>query len=99
MNLPPPGETNLLRIVSALRDVAEGATNALSRTDVALSTSSETLIEARLCVPGALVVPIPLDAGAAAAGIFLKDTARGFFVLGHAPGGEGRRVRFEVRRP
>lgn len=99
MNLPGPQETNPARIVSALRDMAEGATNALSRTDATLSTDTATRIDSRLCVPGALVTFAPLDAGAAAAGIFLQEAARGYFVLGHAPGGEGRRVRFEVRRP
>lgn len=99
MNLPGPQETNPARIVSALRDIAEGATNALSRTDALLTAGAETRIESRLCVPGALVTFAPLDAGAAAAGIFLQEAARGFFVLGHAVGGEGRRVRFEVRRP
>lgn len=99
MNLPPPGETNLQRIVAALRDMAEGASNAISRTDAVLSTGSETRIESRLATPGAHVTWAPLDAGSAAAVIFLQETGRGFFVLGHVAGGEGRRVRFEVRRP
>lgn len=99
MNLPPPGETNLLRIVSALRDMAEGATTALARADVELSTGTETRIPARLCEPAALVLFSPLDAGAAAAGVFQQEAGRSFFVLGHAPGGAGRRVRYEIRRP
>jgi len=99
MNLPPPGETNLLRIVAALRDMADGATNAIARDDAVLGAGTATRIESRLCVPGALVTFAPRDAGAAAAGIFLQEAARGFFVLGHAPGSEGGRVRFEVRRP
>ena len=99
MNLPGPQETNPVRIVSALRDMAAGATNAVGRTDAELSTGTETRISESLCAVGALVVPVPLDAGAAAAGIYLKDSGRGFFVLGHAIGGEGRRVRYEVRRP
>lgn len=90
-------ETLTPRIAAIVRQIAEGATNAVS--EATLGAGTETRIEARLCAPGALVVPVPLDAGAAAAGIFLQDTARGFFVLGHAAGGEGRRVRFEIRRP
>lgn len=90
-------ETLTPRIAAIVRQIAEGATNAVG--EATLAAGAETRIESRLCVPGALVVPVPLDAGAAAASIFLKDTARGFFVLGHAAGGGGRRVRFEVRRP
>ncbi|KAB7782165.1 hypothetical protein [Methylorubrum populi] len=90
-------ETLTPRISAIIRQLTDGGTNALA--EATLSAATETRIEARLCVVGALVVPVALDAGAAAAGIFLKDTGRGFFVLGHAPGGEGRRVRFEVRRP
>ncbi|MGG3814210.1 hypothetical protein ABEV34_21560 [Methylorubrum rhodesianum] len=90
-------ETLTPRIAAIVRQIAEGATNAVS--EATLSAGAETRVESRLCVPGALVVPVPLDAGAASAGIFLKDTARGFFLLGHVAGGEGRRVRFEIRRP
>lgn len=90
-------ETLPPRIAAIVRQLTDGGTNALA--EATLSTGLETRVESRLCVVGALVVPVPLDAGAASAGIFLQETARGFFVLGHAPGGEGRRVRFEVRRP
>ncbi|MBA9067423.1 hypothetical protein FHR71_001153 [Methylobacterium sp. RAS18] len=90
-------ETLPPRLAAIVRQIAEGSTHALS--DATLSTGAETRIESRLCVVGAHVVPVPLDAGAAAAGIFLKDTGRGFFVLGHAAGSEGRRVRYEIRRP
>lgn len=98
MNLPGPQETNLVRIVAALREIAEGATNALARADAELGPGTETRIDARLCVPGALVSWAELDPAAAAAQIWLKDTARGFFVLGHLSGPEGRRLRYEIRR-
>lgn len=92
-------ENALPRVAAAIRELSEGATNALSRNDAVLTTGTETTIDALLCVPGALVTFAPLDDGAAAAGIYLKDTARRSFVFGHAPGGEGRRVRYEIRRP
>lgn len=85
------------RIAAIVRQIAEGATNAVG--EATLTAGMETRIESPLCVVGALVVPVPLDAGAAAASLFLKEAGRRFFVLGHAAGGEGRRVRFEVRRP
>jgi hypothetical protein len=90
-------ETLTPRIAAIVRQIAEGATNAVS--DATLSNGDETRIDSRLCVPGALVTLTPLDAGAASAGLYLQDTARGFFVLGHGAGASGRRVRFEIRRP
>lgn len=90
-------ETLTPRIAAIVRQIAEGATNATA--EATLDAGTETRIDSLLCVPGALVVPVALDAGAASASIYLKDTGRRFFVLGHAAGGEGRRVRFEIRRP
>ena len=90
-SLPP-------RIAAIVRQLAEGGTNAISNADAELSTGSETQIDARLCEPRALVTFSPLDAGAAAAGIFLQQTERGFFVLGHGAGAAGRRIRYEIRK-
>lgn len=90
-------ETITPRIAAIVRQIAEGATNAVA--EATLSAGDETRVDNPLSVVGALVVPVPLDEGAAAAGIFLKDTGRRFFVLGHSAGGEGRRIRFEIRRP
>lgn len=97
MIVPAETETSLPRIIRAIRDLALGGSNALGA-DATLSTGDETTVANALCGPRALVVLTPLDADAAAAGVFLKSAVRGSFVLGHAAGPEGRRVRFEVRR-
>lgn len=91
-------ETLTPRIAAIVRQLAEGGTNALSATDAELSPGTETRVDARLCEPRALVTFSPLDAGAAAADVFLQQTERGFFVLGHVAGGEGRRIRYEIRK-
>ncbi|GJE29808.1 hypothetical protein [Methylobacterium organophilum] len=98
MILPSDLERNLAIFARAIRDIAGGQTRAMG-SDVALSEGTETAVTMALCAPGSQVVLTPLDAGAAAAGLFLKDTARGSFTLGHAAGPGGRMVRFEVRRP
>ncbi|GJD76209.1 hypothetical protein [Methylobacterium goesingense] len=101
MIVPGKGEKRLDRVVQALSDLAQGGTNALGRSDVILVPGeTETRVDDPLCSDGALVTFAPLSASAAAAGTFLKSTARGAFVLGHAVSDATDRVlRYEIRRP
>ncbi|SFG64944.1 hypothetical protein [Methylobacterium gossipiicola] len=101
MIIPGKGETRLDRIIQAIGEMATGGSNALGRADVVLAPgAAETVVTDSLCAPGALVTVAPLSASAAAAGIFLKSTARGAFVLGHTVSDATDRVlRYEIRRP
>ena len=101
MIIPGKNETRLDRIIQALGEIAQGGSNALGRADVTLTAGAgETTVTDALCTPGALVVFSPLSASAAAAGSFLKSTARGSFVLGHAVSdATDRLLRYEIRRP
>lgn len=96
MIVPGEFETSLPKIIRAIRDLAMGGSNATG--EAVLSSGTSTKVQAALCGPNALVLLTPLDAEAAAAGLFLQSETRGSFVLGHAAGPEGRRVRFEVRK-
>jgi hypothetical protein len=95
--IPGEFETSLSKITRAIRDLAMGGSNATG--EAVLSAGAETKVPAPLCGPNALVLFSPLDADAAQASLFLQSTTRGSFVLGHAAGLEGRRVRYEVRKP
>ncbi len=97
MIVPGEFEVSLSKITKAIRELAMGGSNATG--EAILSTGTATEVRAALCGPGALVLLTALDADAATAGVFLASTERGSFVLGHAAGPEGRRVRFEVRKP
>lgn len=101
MIVPGKGETRLDRIIQAIGEIATGGSNALGRADVTLAAGeAETTVTDSLCTPGALVTFAPLSAPAAAAGIFLKSTARGSFVLGHGVSdATNRLLRYEIRRP
>lgn len=101
MIVPGKGETRLDRIIQALGELATGGSNALGRADIILVPGAEeTTVTDTLCSPGALVVITPLSASAAAAGIFLKSTTRGSFVLGHSVSDAAdRALRYEIRRP
>ncbi|GJE74496.1 MULTISPECIES: hypothetical protein [Methylorubrum] len=97
MIVPGEFETSFAKITRAIRDLAQGSSNAIG--EATLAAASTTQVLDPRCGPNSLVLLSPLDAGAALAGIHVLSTGRGSFTLGHAAGAEGRRVRFEVRKP
>lgn len=101
MIVPGKNETRFDRIVQAIAEIATGGSNAVGRAAITLAVDAdETVVTDPLCTEASLVVPVPMSAAAAVAGVFLKSTARGFFVLGHAVSGAADRVvRYEIRRP
>ena len=103
MIVPGKNERDLAKFAQAHQDAANGGTNALGKVDIVLKPdATETRVDDPLCTPGALPQWRPTSASAAAAmtSVWLKETARGYFVLGHdASPATDRTFRHEMRRP
>lgn len=98
MNVPGNGEKDLAKFAQAIREMAQGGSNALGDVTLAAGTTSTTVSDTR-CTEGAKVDLCPLSAASATATVWLAETRRGGFVLGHDAGGVGRAFRYEIRRP
>lgn len=98
MIVPGNGEKDLAKFAQAIREMAQGGSNALGDVTLAADTISTDVADAR-CSEGAKIDLCPLSAASADARVWLAATRRGGFTLGHDAAGTNRSFRYEVRRP
>ena len=98
MNVPGNGEKDLAKFAQAIREMAQGSSNALGSVTLAAGAVSTSVTDIR-CTEGAKIDWCPLSTEAAAARVWLAETRRGGFTLGHDAGSADRPFRYEVRRP
>ena len=92
-----PGETNIARIVSALRQLIAGRSNAAGAVTLAANAASTTVV-APNCAAGSAVFLFPRSAHAAAevaAGtIYVSAVANKSFTITHASNAQSDRIFF-----
>lgn len=98
MIVPGNGERDLTKFAQAIREMAQGGSNALGDVTLVAGTTTTTVADSR-CSEGAKVDLCPLSEASATARVWLAETRRGGFTLGHDAGGGDRPFRYEVRRP
>lgn len=98
MNVPGNSEKDLAKFAQAIREAALGGSNALGDLVLAAGATSTIIADPR-CSEGAKIDLCPLSEASAAARVWLAETRRGGFTLGHDVGGADRPFRYEVRRP
>lgn len=99
MNVPANTETDLPKIIQAIRDLAVGNSNAVRVGTVELDAAAEfTLVEDALCSERTMPVPVPVNAAAATSGWYVRTVRKGAFEIGHSPGVPGALFRYELRR-
>ncbi|MCC6779766.1 MAG: hypothetical protein IT537_24560 [Hyphomicrobiales bacterium] len=86
-NVPLAGETNLYKIVRAVRELFEGRCNAVGTLTLTASASS-TVVTAPNCGAGSTVLLTPKTANAAAeignGTLYIATVANGSFTVTHA---------------
>lgn len=86
-NVPLSGETNLYKIVRAIRELFEGRSNAVGMLTLTPSASS-TVVTAPNCGSGSTVLLTPKTANAAAeignGTLYIATVANGSFTVTHA---------------
>ena len=98
MNVPGNGEKDLAKFAQAIREIAQGGSNALGSVILVAGATSTAVTDIR-CTEGAKIDWCPLSADAASARVWLAETRRGGFTLGHDAAAVDRPFRYEVRRP
>lgn len=82
----------------AIRDLATGGTNAGGAVTLATGATS-TPVTNKLCTADTMVMLSARSASAAAAPVFVQETANGTFTLGHdASAATDRTFHYELRR-
>ncbi len=90
-----PSETQLYRIVNAVRQLTQGRSNAAGSVTLAASAATTT-VSAPNCAPGSQVFLFPRTAHAAAelaaGGCFISAVATGQFTITHANNAQADRT-------
>ncbi len=85
-NVPSPQETSLVRIVQAIRDLAEGRSNAVGTVTLTANAAS-TAVTAANCGPDSRVFLMPTTANAAAdfgsGSLYVSSVSAGTFTITH----------------
>ena len=89
-----PAERDLFRIVTAVRQLMEGRSNASGVFTLAVAPATSTVVAAPNCGAGSVVVLSPRTANAAAAvaGTFVSAAAAGSFTVQHASSAQSDRT-------
>ena len=84
-NLPTPDDRDLIRVASAVRQLAQGRSNAVGQVTLAAGATTTT-VNAVLCASESFVWLSPLTANAAAAlaDTYVSSVNNGTFTLTHA---------------
>ncbi len=91
-----PGETNIPKIVQAVRQVMEGRSNAVGSFSIASNTTSTT-VTAVTCAPTSVVLSSPVDSNAAADyGLIYFVASTGAFIAHHSSNGLSRSHLFAI---
>lgn len=99
MNVPGLSETRFMVLVQAIRDLANGSSNAQGSFTLA-PFATQTVVQDARCRPNVRVVPVPLSAAAGAAPWWIKGVGDGTFTIGHdSTAAVDRAFSYELRRP
>jgi hypothetical protein len=94
-NVPLAGETNLYKIVRAIRELFEGRSNAVGSFTLTPSAAS-TVVSAANCGAGSTVLLTPKTANAAAeignGTLYIATVANGSFTVTHANNAQADRT-------
>ena len=94
-NVPAPGDTDLYRIVRAVRELFEGRSNATGTVTLTANASS-TAVAAPNCGAGSVPLLVPMTANAAAkignGTLHVSAVGNGAFTLSHASNGQTDRI-------
>lgn len=98
MNVPGLHETNLRRLIQALRELAVGGTNACSSFTLN-PDATRTLVLDRLCTETSLPVPVAFSIGASTVAWWVDSVEKGQFTIGHDAAPLDALFRYELRQP
>lgn len=87
MGKPFTGETNLLRIVTAVRELYEGRSHAVGTVTLVNNTTTFTVVTAPNCGLNSKVFLMPASANGAhefANGVYISSVASGNFTIQHS---------------
>jgi hypothetical protein len=99
MNAPSLTETNLPKVIQAIRDLAVGRSNAVSPIEIALTVGqTETTVKDERCADSTVPLLVPTSSAGAKSGWYVKSVAPGAFLIGHDIAPAGCLFRYELRR-
>lgn len=98
MNLPGLTETNLRRVIQAIRELAVGGTNAAGSFTLN-EGATRTVVEDRACVETSLPLCVPTGPGAAGLAWWVDGVEQGRFTVGHVSATANASFRYELRQP
>ena len=84
-NLPTPDDRDLIRVASAVRQLAQGRSNAVGQVTLAAGATTTT-VNAVLCASESFpfLTPLTANAAAALADTYVSSVNNGTFTLTHA---------------